>query len=149
MHNQSFYFVIMLVYFCHCTNRYGYLYRAIEVDTKTKQKTPLLQGQPDSPSESRTQWLGLCGDIYRGDMDKTDHIKKLCKYRWTWEHNLKSNLFLSADENVLQSGRLAITSPVVCKPTQIQEEWHRLCPAAEYFLAVNRLKVHYMLLHIP
>ena len=26
--------------------------------------SPLQQGQPDSPSESRKQWLDLCGDIY-------------------------------------------------------------------------------------
>lgn len=39
---------------------------------------------------------------------------------------------------VLHSWRLPVTSPVVWKPTQIQEERHRLCAPVKDFLAVER-----------
>lgn len=38
---------------------------------------------------------------------------------------------------VSHSWWFAITSPVVGKPVQVQEEWHRLCFSVEYFLTVH------------
>lgn len=74
------------------------------------------------------------------------NIQKLCKYGKKLDHSLKCIQFLSAGkkkkkEDVLHPRRLAITSPVVCKPTQIQEERHRLCPPVEYFLAVDKFNL--------
>ena len=51
--------------------------------------SPLQQGQPDSPSESRKQWLDLCGDICGAEKEKTeqrwDDYSSLAKIRPQFE----------------------------------------------------------------
>lgn len=107
---------------------------------------PLQQGQPDSPSESKRRWLDLCGDIYREEMEKTEQYSEIVQVRLknkTTVWNVISPCLRGGKKDVSHSWQLAITSPVVCKPTQIQEERHRLCPPVEYFLAVDKFNLKY------
>lgn len=46
-------------------------------------------------------------------------------------------LRMHESEEASHSGRLAITSPVVGEPVQVQEEGHRLRPAVVYFPAAD------------
>lgn len=56
-------------------------------------------------------------------------------------------LRIHESEESSHSGWLAITSPVVGEPVQVQEEGHRLCPAAVHFPTVDVTHHEYTPLH--